>query len=43
MLFATITYLAVGVGSLELRKKNTFSAVGFGHESIPFLSTQHNA
>lgn len=28
---------------LALRKKNTFSAVGLGHERIPFLSTQHNA
>lgn len=25
------------------RKKNTFSAVGFGQDSIPFLSTQHKA
>jgi len=27
----------------ELRKKKTFSAVGFGHDRIPFLSTQHSA
>ena len=26
-----------------LRRKNTFSAVGLGHESIPFLSIQHSA
>ena len=24
------------------RRKKTFSAVGFGHERIPFLSTQQN-
>ena len=27
----------------ESRKKNTFSAVGFGQDRIPFLSTQHSA
>ena len=27
----------------ELRRKKTFSAVGFGHDKIPFLSTQHSA
>lgn len=26
----------------QFRRKKTFSAVGFGHDNIPFLSTQHN-
>lgn len=28
---------------LDLRRKNTFSAVGLGQERTPFLSTQHSA
>lgn len=36
-------YLEDGDRVLAFRKKNTFSAVGLGHERIPFLSTQHNA
>lgn len=31
------------VSSVDSRKKKTFSGVGLGQESIPFLSTTHRA
>lgn len=36
-------YLEDGDKVLVFLKKNTFSAVGLGHDRIPFLSTQHSA
>lgn len=38
------TVLVFGfVLALALRRKKTFSAVGLGHDKIPFLSTQQRA
>lgn len=47
--FGVFSYFSDEVGELSVpcsplsRKMNTFSGVGFGHDKIPFLSTQHNA